>query len=96
MRLEGISPEDFADRGSCFRFGFEPHGFDVYAEIPGVEFGGAWERRVECVVDEVMGLAVSFISKDDLIEAKLASGRLSDLADVEAIRAAERGVEATR
>ena len=34
-----------------------------------------------------------FISKDDLIAAKLASGRLRDLADAEEVRAATRSVE---
>jgi hypothetical protein len=33
-------------------------------------------------------LKASFISRDDLIAAKLASGRAQDLADVEAIRKA--------
>ena len=36
-----------------------------------------------------------FISKDDLIAAKLASGRTRDLADVEEIRAASQSVEPT-
>jgi hypothetical protein len=36
---------------------------------------------------------VFFISKDDLIAAKLASGRTRDLADVEDIRAASQSVE---
>ena len=45
-------------------------------------------RRVEDVVDAASGLKASFISRDDLIAAKLASGRAQDLADVEAIRKA--------
>jgi hypothetical protein len=32
--LEGIRPEDFADRSSFFRFGRDPHGFDILPDIP--------------------------------------------------------------
>ena len=52
------------------------------------EFDAAWPRRVEDVVDAASGLKASFISRDDLIAAKLASGRAQDLADFEAIRKA--------
>lgn len=39
--LQGIRPEDFADRSSFFRFGREPRGFDILASIPGVDFDAA-------------------------------------------------------
>ena len=86
--LQGIRPEDFAERGSFFRFGRDPKGFDILPDIPGVDFDGAWERRVKTVIDAGTGLKANFISADDLITAKLASGRIRDLADVEDIRAA--------
>jgi hypothetical protein len=88
--LQNIRPQDFADRNSFFRFGSEPRGVDI---IPGVEFDAAWERRVEAVIDTKSGLKAVFISKGDLIAAKLASGRIRDLADVEDIRAASQSVE---
>jgi hypothetical protein len=86
--LEGICPQDFAERGSFFRFGREPHSFDILPDIPGVDFDAAWERRVEGVIDTTSGLKANFISAEDLIEGKLASGRPQDLADVDAIRKA--------
>ncbi len=86
--LQGIRPEDFAERGSFFRFGRDPRGFDILPDIPGVDFDAAWERRVEGVIDAKTGLKAFFISKDDLIAGKLASGRTRDLADVEDIRKA--------
>jgi hypothetical protein len=86
--LQGIRPEDFTDRNSFFRFGREPKGFDILPAIPGVDFDAAWERRVEVVVDTATGLKANFISADDLIASKLASGRTRDLADVEDIRKA--------
>jgi hypothetical protein len=86
--LQGIRPEDFADRSSFFRFGRDPKGFDILPSIPGVDFDAAWERRVEGVIDATTGLKAFFISSNDLVAAKLAAGRPQDLADVDAIRKA--------
>jgi hypothetical protein len=86
--LGKIGPEDFADTKNFFRFGYDPCGVDILCELPGVDFDDAWERRVEGVIDPQTGLKAFFISKDDLIAAKLASGRMRDLADVEDLRAA--------
>lgn len=76
------------DRNSFFRFGYEPKGFDILPAIPGVDFDAAWERRVEALIDAADGLTANFLSRDDLIASKLASGRPQDLADVDAIRKA--------
>jgi hypothetical protein len=56
--------------------------------VDGIEFDAAWDRRVDGVIDPKSGLTGASISKDDLIAAKLAAGRLPDLADVEDIREA--------
>jgi hypothetical protein len=88
--LQGVRPDDFADPSSFFRFGRDPRGFDILPNLPGVDFDSAWERRVEGVIEPQSGLKAFFISKEDLIAAKLASGRPQDLADVSAIRAAAR------
>jgi len=72
--MQGIRPEDFADRGSFFRFGRDPHGVDILPDIPGVDFDTAWERRVESVIDPATGLTANFISADDLLAAKLTAG----------------------
>ena len=61
--LQGIRPEDFAERGSFFRFGRDPKGFDILPDIPGVDFDGAWERRVETVIDAGTGLKANFICR---------------------------------
>jgi hypothetical protein len=95
--LQGIRPEDFADRSTFFRFGRVPCGFDILPDIPAVDFDAAWERRVESTVDPDTGLKAFFISRDDLIAAKLAAARPQDLADVDAIRkAAETQAETAR
>jgi hypothetical protein len=86
--LDGVRPEDFAESGNFFRFGHDPHGFDILPDIPGVDFEAVWERRVEGIVDPANGLKAYFISAPDLIASKLASGRPQDIADAEAIRKA--------
>jgi hypothetical protein len=94
VALQGISADDFTDRNSLFRFDREPNGFAMLPSIPGVDFDAAWERRIEIVVDPNTGLKANFISAEDLITAKLASGRPQDLADVDAIRKAEESQRA--
>jgi len=89
--LTGLSPADFRDNPtSVFQIGFAPVRADILQSIDGVEFDDAWPHRVELSLD---GIAVHVISAEHLIQNKLASGRLRDLADAEAIREADRGDE---
>lgn len=88
--LESIVVADFAEPGPFFRMGHAPVGVDVLTLIPGVDFEAAWLHRVEVVIDAKLGLKAFFISAEDLVTAKLAAGRPQDLADVDAIRRAQR------
>ena len=83
--LDGIAVEDFMEPGKFFRMGVAPVMVDILSEIGGVDFDAAWARRVEAVIDPETGLKGSFISREDLITAKLAAGRPQDLADVDAL-----------
>jgi hypothetical protein len=89
--LNGLTPEGFIEMGKFYRLGVPPLMIDIFSEISGVDFAGAWEKRIEAEIDA--GLKVPFIDADSLISAKLASGRLEDLADVEAIRQAARSLK---
>jgi hypothetical protein len=91
--LEGVSVSDLANPRKFVRFGHPPIAVDVMPGVDGVDFDSAWERRVEGIVDQASGLVAFFISKDDLIAAKRASGRLRDLADVEEIQEAQSSRE---
>jgi hypothetical protein len=88
--LEGVSVEDFTDPNTFFRMGNPPLRIEILPRIAGVDVDTAWEHRVEIVVDPKSGLEAPFLSRDDLITAKLAAGRPQDLADVDAIRNAQR------
>ncbi len=70
-----------------FQIGIDPVRVDLLQSIDGVEFESAWQRRVESTIT-TDAIPVHFISLEDLIANKLASSRVRDLADVEALRAA--------
>jgi hypothetical protein len=75
--------------------GRPPQAVDILPDINGVDFDEAWSRRERIVVDRVSGVKANVISADDLIAAKLASGRPQDLADVAALRDARSATPAT-
>jgi hypothetical protein len=81
--LAGLTAKDFSEPGHYFQMGNPPMRVDVMMAIPGVEFEAAWKRRNTVSIE---GLELHFISRDDLIQAKLASGRRQDLADVRALK----------
>ena len=88
--LEALQPADFAQRGKFFRMGRAPLAVDILPEIDGLSFEQAWANRTEIVIDEASSLEAFFISSEDLIANKLASGRPQDIADVAALRDAAK------
>jgi hypothetical protein len=92
--LDGLTAEDFIVRDKFFRMGRAPVIVDILPEIKGIDFDHAWQNRVEAVIDPQSGLTASFISRADLIAAKLAVGRPQDLADAAALREAADSHEA--
>lgn len=81
--LAGLTEDDFAHEGYFYQLGMPPVRVDILMSLPGLEFEAAWGRRVEVDFD---GVPVPFISKQDLITSKLASGRPQDLIDADALR----------
>ncbi|HZP07648.1 MAG TPA: hypothetical protein VFB43_22310 [Terracidiphilus sp.] len=85
--LGNMTPADFHDKASTvFQIGIEPDRVDILQGIAGVTFDEAWKSRVETSLDKDTPAHV--ISRDHLIQNKLASGRYQDLADVERLREA--------
>jgi hypothetical protein len=82
--VEGLSAKDFAEPDNFFRMGTPPVMIDIMPRISGVEFEEAWRRRVDVRIDD--DLSVPFISREDLLVAKLSAGRAQDLIDVDALR----------
>lgn len=78
--LVNMTPQDFAEEGYFYQMGVPPVRVDIMMGIPGVSFDDAYQRRVVVNFDD---LPVTFISREDLIQAKLASGRPQDLIDAD-------------
>lgn len=80
--LASMTVEDFAEEGYFYQMGVPPVRVDILMGIPGIKFEDAWERKQEFSFDD---LVVNFISREDLITAKRASGRPQDLLDVDVL-----------
>jgi len=81
--LVSFTPADFTD-GTVFQIGQPPERIDIMQDIDGISFDEAWESRVEGLLDGQTPAHV--ISREHLIQNKLAVGRLQDLADVGKLR----------
>jgi predicted nucleotidyltransferase len=82
--LNDIAPADFCNEPDfVFQIGQPPLRIDLLQKIDGVTFEEAWSKRTEAFID---GVPVHVISAEHLIQNKLASGRLQDLADADAVR----------
>lgn len=86
--LSEFTVEDFHNPNICAQFGQPPYRIDVLQRVSGVDFETVYKNSEELLVENE--LPVRYISADDLITNKLASGRLQDLADVEAIQQAQK------
>ena len=60
--------------------GVEPTRIELLTEISGREFSECYTNRVEATIDQI---PVNIISRADLIQNKLKTGRLKDLLDVQ-------------
>lgn len=84
--LAGMTEDDFAHEGYFYQIGLPPVRVDILMSVKGLTFQEAWENRVEI---DFAGIPVMFISRQDLITIKLASGRPQDLIDAELLSHAE-------
>jgi hypothetical protein len=83
--IAGMTSADFNDKATTvFQMGVEPGRVDILQGIAGVRFDEAWKSRVEKLLDGHTPAHV--ISREHLIQNKLAVGRYQDLADVEKLR----------
>ena len=78
--LVGLTEADFAEEGYFYQMCIPPIRVDILMGIPGMEFDSAWQHRVEVNFDD---LVVRFVSRQDLIQSKRASGRPQDLIDAD-------------
>jgi len=80
--LADITEDEFSEEGYFYQMGVPPMRVDIMMGIPGLDFETVWKNRVEIEFDDLL---VTFISKEDLIVAKRASGRPQDLIDADTL-----------
>ncbi len=79
---DAFTPQDVAEGRKVIQMGLEPVQIHVMSDISGISWDEVWTTRM---VGRCGNHAVSFIGRAALIRNKKASGRLQDLADVEAL-----------
>jgi hypothetical protein len=79
----GLTHEDFLEPNTVVQLGYPPKRIDLLTSIDGVNFDECDANRVEFELPS--GTHVPFISLEDLRANKRATGRLQDLADLEAL-----------
>lgn len=66
-----------------FKLGVEPNRVDILNFLDGTEFEIAWPRRR---AGSIQGVEAFYLSLDDYVRKKIASGRPKDLADLVMLR----------
>ena len=84
--MHGLTIKDLQDTSTGLQIGVPPNRIDILQKIDGVTFEDAWRSRVQAVIEADTPTFV--ISREHLIQNKLASGRARDLLDVQEIRKA--------
>lgn len=83
----GLEVADFDHPDSIVQLGYPPYRIDILTSIDGVEFDGAWSRRLSV---DAGGVPLVVIGRDDLLRNKIAADRPQDRADVERLTRKDR------
>ena len=78
----GITQGDLEAPGVVVQIGLPPRRIDLITEITSVGFEEAWDARTS---HRVGTLEIPFLGREQLVRNKRATGRLKDLADLEAL-----------
>lgn len=82
------SVADVLDPDLILQLGVAPVRIDIFSHVPGIRsFAAAWRRRVDAKFGPKR---THFVSREDLISAKTAAGRLQDQADLAVLRRTAR------
>lgn len=71
----GIQASDFLSIDNVIQLGQPPNRIDLITSVSGLDFETAFSSRTEEIFE---GLPINFVSFDDLVKNKTASGRLQD------------------
>ena len=78
-----VDRSDFIRPETVVQIGLPPNRIDLLTGLTGLaDFEVAWDDRAE---SEVAGRTIPFLGREALVANKRATGRLKDLADIEAL-----------
>ncbi len=80
--LDDLRQEDLTTPGIVYQIGIAPNRIDILTSITAVSFDEAWPARVNA---KIGGRTIPVLGREQLLANKRATGRLRDLADVEAL-----------
>jgi hypothetical protein len=80
FEVEPLKQVDFENETVAFHLGNPPVRIDIMNRISGTKFSDCYPRRIEMKIE---GISIYYISQQDLLENKRASGRQKDLGDIE-------------
>ncbi len=78
----GVNLTDLTEPDMVAQFGLPPYRLDILTSISGVTFDAAWKDRAHGFVE---GVEVPVLGLAAFIRNKRATGRIKDLADLEAL-----------
>lgn len=81
--LEQISAETFTAKGIIFQIGVAPRRIDILTFIDGVEFYEAYQNKKIITVEDI---GIPFLSAQDIIKNKEATGREKDKLDADYLK----------
>jgi len=82
VRELGVSRADLEAPGMVLQIGMPPRRIDLLTDASGLVFDEAWRNRTIYSLDSQ---EVPFLSRQDLVRNKKATGRSKDLADLDAL-----------
>ena len=81
--IAGVKPEDFTEPEIFFQIGVDPVRVDIMTSVLGLDFETAWNRRIEV---DFSGVHAPVLCREDILAAKIASGRTRDRIDARQLR----------
>lgn len=81
--LSDITADTFLREGIVFQIGVAPRRIDIITHIDGVSFKEAYETQKKIKIEN---LEIPFLSKENLIKNKQATGREKDRLDAEYLK----------
>jgi predicted nucleotidyltransferase len=81
--IADVKPQDFTEPEIFFQIGVDPVRVDIMTSVLGLEFEAAWSRRIEV---DFSGVQAPVLCREDVLAAKIASGRARDRRDARHLR----------